>query len=78
MPLVTLWYEWQWSDKHDQEAACSFIALGGSLGQGGRFLRAAGEWGDWHRVNLPQFWVKKVGQTGTMARHITQKRTKML
>ena len=28
--------------------------------------------GNSHRMNLPQFWVKEVGQTGTMARHNTQ------
>ena len=25
-----------------------------------------------HRIDFPQFWVKEVGQTGTMARHNTQ------
>ena len=29
-------------------------------------------WGDEHRINFPQFWVKEVGQMGTLARHNTQ------
>ena len=28
--------------------------------------------GDQHRINLPPFWVKEVGQTGITARHRTQ------
>ena len=28
--------------------------------------------GNQHRMKFPQFWVKEVGQTGTMARHNTQ------
>ena len=41
-----------------------------------RFLRAAGDghwpWGNWHRIDVPQFLVKAGGQTGAMARHDTQ------
>ena len=50
-----------------------------------RFLRTAGapqppqgkgNWlsVNWQRITFPQVWVKEVVQTGTMARHNTQKR----
>ena len=34
--------------------------------------------GNGHRVTFPPFWVNEAGQTGTMAGHNTQKRTKVL
>ena len=33
---------------------------------------SCGPWGNSDRINFPQFWVKEVGQMGTMARHNTQ------
>ena len=55
---------WVWGrERGDQgTAACATRAL---QGQGNQL------WGNELRINFPQFWVKEVGQTGTMARHNT-------